>query len=123
MTTADDEFAQEFARLSAAFVAELPQLVETLNDDLATWLSVSQESVSFDRLSNRLHQLRGSGSTFGCSGISEEARILEQSLAALRADALAADINEVKAAMRRLRGEANRIYRESLQGGQAGTQT
>jgi len=126
MTTADDEFAREYARLSAAFVAQLPQQVQILNDDLIAWLSASRETTLFDRLSHKLHQLRGSGSTFGCNGVSEAARVLEQRLAALRADAAAepvSELDEVEAAMLELRGEANRIYRKSLQGGQPGTHT
>ena len=126
MITADNEFERELVRLSAAFVAQLPQQVQVLNDDLSTWLSASREAGLFDRLSHKVHQLKGSGSTFGCSGISEAARVLEQHLAASQADATgaaASDLEKIEAAMRTLRGEADRIYRESLRGDQAGAQT
>jgi len=126
MTTTNDEFARELARLTAAFVAQLPQQVQILNDDLAAWLSASREAGLFDRLSHKVHQLKGSGSTFGCSGVSEAARVLEQRLAVLQSDATgaaASDLEKIEAAMRALRGEADRIYRESLRGDQAGAQT
>ena len=126
MITVDNEFERELARLSAAFVAQLPQQVQVLNDDLATWLSASREAELFDRLSHKVHQLKGYGSTFGCSGVSEAARVLEQRLAVLQADATsvaASDLEKIEAAMRALRGEADRTYRESLRGHQAGAQT
>jgi chemotaxis protein histidine kinase CheA len=125
MITADEEFTQEFARLSAAFVAKLPQKIEVLSDDLVAWLSAPRDAALLDRLSHRVHQLRGAGSTFGCCGISDAARALEQYLAESRSDATggsASTMDEVKAAMEALRDEANRIYGESAQGGQRGTQ-
>jgi len=126
MTAADEEFAREFARLAAAFVAQLPRLVQALSDDLVAGLSVPRDAALLERLSHKVHQLKGAGGTFGCSGISDSARALQQRLATLRSDATggsASAMDEVEAAMEALRGEANRIYGESAQGGHRGTQT
>ncbi len=126
MTAADEEFARESARLSAAFVAQLPRQVQALSDDLVAWLSVPRDAALLERLSHKVHQLKGAGSTFGCSGISDAATALEKHLAALRSDATyesASAMDEVESAMEALRGEANRIFREAAHGGQAGTQT
>ena len=126
MITADEEFAQEFARLSAAFVAKLPLKIEVLSDDLVAWLLVPRDKAMLDRLSHEVHQLIGAGSTFGCSGISDAARVLEQFLAELRGDvsnASASVIDQIEAAMEALRGEADRIYAESARGGQRRSQT
>ena len=112
--------------MSAAFVAQLPRQVQALSDDLVAWLSVPRDAALLERLSHKVHQLKGAGSTFGCSGISDSARALEQRLATLRSDATggsASAMDEVEAAMEALRGEANRIYGESAQGGHRGTQT
>ena len=112
--------------MSAAFVAQLPRQVQALSDDLVAWLSLPREAALLERLSHKVHQLKGAGSTFGCSGISDSARVLEQRLATLRSDATggsASAMDEVEAAMEALRGEANRIYGESAQRGHRGTQT
>lgn len=126
MTVADKEFAREFARLSIAFVAQLPSRVEILSDDLAACLSAPHDVALFEKLSHEVHQLKGAGSTFGCSGISDAAGALEQRLAALRAETTtvaASTADEVEAAMETLRGEAHRVFRESTQSGQPGIQT
>jgi len=126
MTVADEEFARELARLSARFVAQLPRQVQALSDDLIAWLSMPRDAALLERLGYKVHQLKGAGSTFGCSSISDSAKELEQRLATLRSDAtggsgLAKD--EVEEAMEALRGQASRIYEESVRDGQAGTQT
>jgi len=126
MTAANKIFAQELARLSAAFVTELPQQVQTVSDDLGAWLSARRETVLFDRLSHKVHQLKGAGSTFGCNGISDAARVLEQRLAELRsaaASGVASTQDEVDAAMDALRNETNRVYRKSVHRGQPGART
>jgi len=126
MTTADEEFRREFTRLSAAFVAELPQRVQILSDDLAAWLSAPREALMFERLSHRVHQLKGAGSTFGCNGISNAAAVLEQHLAALHSAASSASggtavaLEEIEAAIEALRDETNRVCGESAQGGKSG---
>ena len=126
MTTADEEFAREFARMSAAFVAQLPQQVQALNDDLAAWLSEPRDARLFESLSHKLHQLKGSGSTFGCRGISESAEALERRLTALPTDASsgrASALVEIEAALEALRGETSRVCGESAQGSQPGAWT
>ena len=125
MTTSDDEFSRELTRLTTAFAAQLQQQVQSLEDDLAAWLSAPRETALFDTLGHKVHQLKGAGGTFGCSTVSEAAQVLEQRLAALEADATGAagsDLDEVEAAMQVLRREANRMYRSAAQRGQAGTQ-
>jgi len=124
MTTADEEFAREVARSSAAFVSQLPRQVQALGDDLVAWLSAPRDAALFDKLSHKLHRLKGAGGTFGCSGISDFASALEQRLNTLRSEATggsASAMAEFEAAMEALRSEANRIYRESTQDGQGGT--
>jgi len=126
MITADEQFEQELARLSARFVDQLPRQVQALSDDLVAWLSMPRDAALLERLSHKVHQLKGAGSTFGCSSISDSAKELEQRLDTLRSDAtggsgLAKD--EVEAAMEALRGQASQIYEESVRGDQAGTQT
>jgi len=126
MTVADEEFERELARMSARFVAQLPRQVQALSDDLVAWLSVPRDAALLGGLSHKVHQLKGAGSTFGCSSISDSAKELEQRLARLRSDVTggsASAIDEVEAAMEALRGEASRIYEESVRGGKAGTQT
>jgi len=126
MTTEDEQFAREFALLSATFVAQLPRQIQALSDDLVAWTSAPREAALLVRLSHKVHQLKGAGSTFGCNGISDAARALEQHLTASRSDGIggsASAMDEVEVAMEALRGEANRIYGESTQGGRRGTQT
>jgi chemotaxis protein histidine kinase CheA len=126
MTAADEEFARQLARMSVTFVAQLPGQVQALSDDLVAWLSAPREAALLERLRHKVHRLKGAGSTFGCSTVSDAARVLEQRLVVLRSDASggsASALDEIEAAMEALRGEANRIYGESAQGGQAGMQT
>jgi chemotaxis protein histidine kinase CheA len=125
MTTADEEYSLEFERLSAAFVDQLPQQIQTLSDDLNAWLSAAPDAARFARLSHKVHQLKGAGGLFGCKGISDEARILEQHLDALPADVTSADettLNEVELAMDAIRNEIDRIRRERVQSGRPGAQ-
>jgi len=126
MTVADKEFERELALVSARFVAQLPRQVQVLSDDLVAWLSVPRDAALLKGLSHKVHQLKGAGSTFGCSGISDSAKELEQRLATFQSNATggsAAAMDEVESAMEALRGEANRIYEESVRGRQAGTRT
>jgi len=126
MTTADEEYSREFARLSATFAAQLPRQVQVLSDDLDAWLLAPGDMARLDTLSHKVHQLKGAGGTFGCSGVSDAARAVEQYLAELRGDvsnASASAMDQIEAAMETLRGEANRISAESAQGGQRRLQT
>ena len=126
MTVADEEFAREFARLSATFVAQLPRQVQALSDDLGAYQATPHDAALFDTLSHKVHQLKGAGSTFGCSSISDLAMALEQCLATRQsnaADGSATDFDAVDAALEALRGEASRVYDESAHRGQAGALT
>lgn len=112
MTALDREFEQELARLSAAFVAELPRKIQSVSDDITVWLTTPQESGLYERLSHKVHQLKGAGSTFGCPGISDAARALEQELADIQAATPASAglaRQEAAAAIRRLQDEAARL--------------
>ena len=84
MTTPDDIVAVELARLSADFVARLPEELQAVQDGVSAWLDAPRDPQCFEILSHRVHQLKGSGSTFGCPGISRAARTLEQRLGAYR---------------------------------------
>ena len=81
---ADEIVARELARLSAAFVAQLGDQVQAVEAEMGAWLDVPGDDGRFEILSHRVHQLKGSGSTFGCPGVSRAARTLEECLGALR---------------------------------------
>ena len=84
MTSPDDIVAAELARLSAEFVAQLPAQVRAVEDEVAAWLDRPEDPKRFEIISHRVHQLKGSGSTFGCPGISRAARLLEQRIGTYR---------------------------------------
>ena len=84
MTSPDDIVAAELARLSTEFVAQLPEQLRAVEDDVTAWLDAPEDRGRFEVVSHRVHQLKGSGSTFGCPGISRAARLLEQRLGAVR---------------------------------------
>ena len=120
MSTPDDLVAGELARLSATFVAQLPDQVRGVGDDLAAWLHTPQDSGRYELLSHKVHQLKGSGSTFGCPGISSAARRLEQSLGAFRQDiedGLEPAPAPVESAMAALQNEAKRAQSRSPDAG------
>lgn len=106
MGRADRVFQREFERLSAAFVDQLPLRVESVNDAMSAWLSAPEENALYERLSHKVHQLKGAGRTFGCPGISEAARTLEQRLADCRKDSM---FDELAVAMQSLQEEAARL--------------
>lgn len=78
MTSPDELVAMELARLSANFRAQLPREHRAVEDEVAAWLDTPRDTRRFEILSHHVHQLKGSGSTFGCPGISLAARTLEQ---------------------------------------------
>lgn len=107
--TPEQEFEQELARLSAAFVAELPLKIQSVSDDMTAWLAMPQDSELYKRLAHKVHQLKGAGSTFGCPQISDAARALERDLSDIRTTVVA-DVelarHEAEAAIQRLRHAA-----------------
>ena len=107
MASGDRRFQRELERLSAAFVDELPVRVQSVSDDMTAWLSSPDEDSLFERLSHKVHQLKGAGSTFGCPGISEAARALELRLADCRKSTR---FDELAVAMRMLQDEAARLH-------------
>lgn len=107
MSEADRKFSKELERLSAAFVDELPLRVQSVSDDMSAWLSAPDEDSLFERLSHKVHQLKGAGSTFGCPGISEAAQTLEQRLVDCRNGSA---FDELAVAMRLLQDEAARLH-------------
>ena len=78
MTSPDELVAMELARLSAKFRAQLPQEFQAVEGEVTAWLDTPGDARRFEIVSHRVHQLKGSGSTFGCPGISLAARALEQ---------------------------------------------
>lgn len=116
MTTPDEIVAIELARLSATFVAQLPGQVQAVEDDMTAWLDEPADIERFEILSHRVHQLGGSGSTFGCPGVSRAARVLEQSLGAFRGEIIAGRLpalGAVESAMKELQNEARRARIQS----------
>jgi len=111
MTTPDELVAIELARLSANFVAQLPEQVRAVEDEVAAWLDAPRDAQRYEILSHRVHQLKGSGSTFGCPGISRAARKLERHIGAYRRDISAGRlpaIAAVESAIEQLQNEAAR---------------
>jgi chemotaxis protein histidine kinase CheA len=106
MGKGDREFERELERLSAVFVDELPFRVQAVSDDMSAWLSAPEEDSLYERVSHKVHQLKGAGSTFGCPGITEAARALEQRLADCRKGSR---FDELAVAMRLLQDEAARL--------------
>ena len=116
MTTPDEIVAMELARLSATFVAQLPEQVRAVEDDMAAWLDAPADGSQFEILSHKVHQLKGSGTTSGCPGVSKAAQALEQCLGAFRreidAGRLPAPV-DVESAMAALQNEAQRAHVQS----------
>jgi chemotaxis protein histidine kinase CheA len=116
MTTPDEIVATELARLSAAFVAQLPGQMQAVEEEMTAWLEAPRDAVRFEVLSHRVHQLKGSGSTFGCPGVSKAARALEQLMGAYRREIDAGACpaaGDVESAMARLQNEAVRARTQS----------
>ncbi|HSN70838.1 MAG TPA: Hpt domain-containing protein [Steroidobacteraceae bacterium] len=112
MTTPDELVATELARLSAKFVEQLPAQVRAVQDGVAGWLAVPCDAERYEIVSHRVHQLKGSGSTFGCPGISRAARTLERRIGACRSDIDAGRlpaIAAVESALQQLQNEATRV--------------
>jgi chemotaxis protein histidine kinase CheA len=107
MGEVDRQFERELERLSAAFVEELPFRVQSVSDDMSAWLRAPNEDSLYERLSHKVHQLKGAGSTFGCPGISDAARVLEQRLADSRDGS---SLDELTVAMRLLQEETARLH-------------
>ncbi len=112
MTTPDERVACELARLSADFVEQLPQHMQAVEDDMTAWLRQPRDAVRLEVLSHRVHQLKGSGSTFGCPGISRAARTLERRISACRSEIVAGRppaTADVESAVEQLQNEATRV--------------
>ena len=116
MTTPDEVVALELQRLSAAFVAQLPAQVRAVEEEIKAWLDAPRDAGRFEVLSHRVHQLKGSGSTFGCPGVSSAARTLEQRLGAFRREIEKGRVpapTGVESAMAALQNEAQRARMQS----------
>ena len=116
MTTADELVAMELARLSANFVTQLPEQLQAVEEGMHAWLEAPRDSGHYEALSHRVHQLKGSGSTFGCPGISRAAQALERRIGAYQRelDAGAAPARAaVESAMAELQNEATRVRTRS----------
>ena len=113
MTTPDERVARELARLSADFVRQLPERLQAVEDDLTAWLDEPRNTGRLEVLSHRVHQLKGSGSTFGCPGISRAARTLERHIGACRGEIVAGRppaTAAVESAVEQLQNEATRVH-------------
>jgi chemotaxis protein histidine kinase CheA len=116
MSTPDEIVAAELQRLSAAFVAQLPEQVQAVEEEAMAWLGAPRDAGRYEGLSHRLHQLKGAGSTFGCPGISRAARALERRIAEYRGELEAGRLpaaEDVESAMAELQNEARRVQTQS----------
>lgn len=112
MTTPDELVAIELERLSANFVEQLPGQVRAVEDDVAAWLDAPRDAGRYEIVSHRVHQLKGSGSTFGCPGISRAARKLERHIRTYRSAIDAGRLPAaaaVESALAQLQNEAARV--------------
>lgn len=116
MTTSDELVAMELERLSANFIAQLPEQLQSLEKGMHAWLDAPHDSRHYEVLSHRVHQLKGSGSTFGCPAISRAAQALERRIGAYRREL---DVGAtpartaVESAMIELQNEATRVSTRS----------
>jgi len=111
MATPDELVARELARLSADFIARLPEQLRTVEDEVTAWLDAPRDRGRYEVLAHRVHQLKGSGSTFGCPGISRAAGMLEQRMGDLRREIDAGQrpaITDVESAVAQLQNEGRR---------------
>jgi chemotaxis protein histidine kinase CheA len=111
MATPDELVAKELARLSADFIARLPEQLRRVEDEVKAWLDAPRDRGRYEVLAHRVHQLKGSGSTFGCPGISRAARMLEQRMGDLRREIDAGQrpaTTDVESAMAQLQNEGRR---------------
>lgn len=111
MSTPDEIVARELARLAANFLAQLPRELKAVENEVTAWLDAPQNTRRFEVLSHRVHQLKGSGSTFGCPGISRAARTLEQRMGTYRRELDAGwrpATADVESAMAQLQNEGRR---------------
>jgi HPt (histidine-containing phosphotransfer) domain-containing protein len=116
MSTPDEIVAAELQRLSAAFVAQLPEQVQAAGELAMAWLGAPRDAGRYAILSHRVHQLKGAGSTFGCPGISRAARELERRIAEYRGELEAGRLpaaEDVESAIAELQNEARRVRTES----------
>jgi HPt (histidine-containing phosphotransfer) domain-containing protein len=74
---ADDPLAAKIAVLQRAFVAQLPERIQTLDDALA---KLGQDEESVKAVHVIVHSLAGAGATFGCPEVSLAAREMEQAM-------------------------------------------
>ena len=115
MNEASRRFEREFERLSAAFVEDLPFRVQSVGDAVTAWLAAPDEEALFERLSHKVHQLKGAGSTFGCQGVSDAARSLEIELAEIRTVATA----DVERARRAAEAAIQRLWQAAAAPGES----
>lgn len=111
MTTPDEIVARELARLSANFVEQLPAQIRVVEGEVTAWLDAPKDAELYASLRHRVHQLKGSGSTFGCPGISRAARRLERRIGMYQGDIDAGRTPAaaaVQSAMARLQVEGRR---------------
>ena len=74
---------QEFARLSKGYARELPKRVLDMETALQQFLAAPIAGETMDKLRRQVHQLKGSGATFGFGDITRVARTFEALLDAL----------------------------------------
>jgi chemotaxis protein histidine kinase CheA len=116
MTTPDEIVAVELARLSATFLAQLPEQVQEVETEVTAWLDAPRNTERFEILSHRVHQLKGSGSTFGCPGISAAAKTLEQRIGAYQREIDKGRLiarADIESALVQLQNEARRARTQS----------
>ena len=77
--TDSDEYLQRARQLQQAYIAQLPATVEGL---VLAWHSTrdSRQPAVLSDLKGRLHQLAGTGETFGFPAVTALSRSLEQAL-------------------------------------------
>ncbi len=74
------EFQSKFAKLQAEYYEQLPKRLADISEDWGVLCGVSWKNIKLEQLIAKLHQLAGTGSSFGLSRLTELSADLEAEL-------------------------------------------
>jgi chemotaxis protein histidine kinase CheA len=103
---------EQLARLAKGYASELPKRISGTETALQEFLAAPIASETMDRLRRHVHQLKGSGTTFGFDDITRVACVFEAVLDALSRQAVPpnpqqrAQLNRLTAELRTLAEQA-----------------
>lgn len=102
------------------FVQQLPNRLQGLENQFECWMA-NQDAALLQEFHRAAHSLTGAGATFGCQGVSDTARVLEQCLKQRMelgqpADADAAAVAQVRSALARVEEEVRALHPDAAAG-------